>query len=177
MTLEGLKLFELAFGGVNGWVGLFFLHRREGKQQALQISTLELERAATICEDFSSKGYDAYFSPSPLLHRLEGRRRGKKEDYMGSQVLWVDLDPSQGKTQDDVVREVQKFDPKPTIIVNSGNGVHAYWRLQSFENDHGKVEKRNLWLANQLGGDHCHSIDHLLRVPGTINWKGSVISE
>ena len=31
------------------------------------------------------------------------------------------------------------------------------------------VELRNAKLAQDLGGDNCHNIDRIMRVPGTIN--------
>lgn len=172
MGEEGLKLFHAAFDGVDGWIGLFFLNRRLSKQQALQYPTEHVQAAIEKCAELSGQGYDAYFSPAPLQYKLEDRRRGKKDDYMGSQMLWVDIDPKGSRTKDTILDEVKAFNPLPTHIVDSGNGIHAYWKLMEFVDDHSKVEHRNLWLANQLGGDHCHSIDHLLRVPGTVNWKG-----
>lgn len=31
-------------------------------------------------------------------------------------------------------------------------------------------ENVNRSIAEQLGGDHCHAVNHLMRLPGTINW-------
>jgi len=35
------------------------------------------------------------------------------------------------------------------------------------------VENINKSLAQHLGGDHCHNIDRIMRLPGTINWPNA----
>ena len=64
---------------------------------------------------------------------------------------------------------LRAFSPKPTVIVFSGGGYQALWRLSEPSTDFERVEQTNIWLAEKLGGDNCHNIDRLLRLPGTIN--------
>lgn len=169
--MEATELFEAAFKGVDGFIGLFFLKRPSTREARQLPATPEgIRTALQACQQFSSGGYDCYFSPAPLL-KPTGGSRGKKEDYIGSNLLWVDLDPKERETKEDLIERVTSFSPVPSFVVDSGRGVHAYWTLDHLEHSHAAVEQRNLWLAEQLGGDHCHSIDHLLRVPGTQNWK------
>ena len=73
------------------------------------------------------------------------------------------------------LRALTGYPRQPTLIVNSGNGLHAYWRLdQPFELDTSEdieaVESRNRALAKALGGDQTvANIDRILRLPGTRN--------
>jgi hypothetical protein len=54
------------------------------------------------------------------------------------------------------------------VIINSGGGYQAYWKLVETCRDHDQVEYCNKRLAKQLGGDNCHNIDRIMRVPGTV---------
>lgn len=66
--------------------------------------------------------------------------------------------------------------PEPTTIVASGGGVNVYWALaepvtiegQQAAADHFK--RYNLQLERTFGGDHCHNLDRILRLAGTVNW-------
>ncbi len=118
----------------------------------------------------TAEGFDCYFSPG-VLRVSPDTGRGKKDDFLGSRTLWVDLDATQDRPKTLLIEELRAFSPPPSAIIDSGHGVHAYWFLDHLELNHIAIEYRNLWLANQLGGDHCHSIDHLLRIPDTQNFK------
>src|SRR5438093_9621009 len=53
------------------------------------------------------------------------RRHGGRDAVQRAFVLWADCDG------EDAVRALERFDPKPSIIVASGTGTncHAYWPL------------------------------------------------
>jgi len=58
----------------------------------------------------------------------------------------------------------------PSIIVNSGNGLQALWRLEGSQNAQ-DVEAVNLSIIQAFDGDRgTQNVDRLLRVPGTVNW-------
>lgn len=65
--------------------------------------------------------------------------------------------------------------PEPTFIVDSGGGYQALWRLKEPKAIRGsaeaiaEVELRNKQLETLFKADHCHNIDRLLRLPGTMN--------
>lgn len=67
--------------------------------------------------------------------------------------------------------------PRPTFVNFSGGGFQAFWRLEEpipVNGDSEKIEQikaYNKRLAILLDGDKCHSLDHLMRLPGTVNWK------
>lgn len=64
--------------------------------------------------------------------------------------------------------------PAPSIVVNSGSGVHAYWLL---EGDLTTPETRSQLAAmlphfyRSFGGDHVQNLSRILRPPGTFNYK------
>ncbi len=173
----GGSLFQLLYEepliqeNTSAYIGLFFLNRTAGTRQSHQLPVEEWREALELARVRAEDGWDAYFSPALLRERPPEGRRGAKDLYLGSKCLWVDLDPDDKKTKEDIQSQMIEFSPQPSVMVDSGNGIHAYWILDHFETDHGLIERRNYWLAEQLKADHCHSIDHLFRVPGTKNWK------
>jgi hypothetical protein len=93
-------------------------------------------------------------------------RKAKKNDVARVHMLHVDVDdPSEA-----VLEKLTSFEPKPTAIIFSGGGFQAFWRLKVPTEDLAKAEAANKWLAEKFGGDHCHNVDRIMRVPGTINW-------
>lgn len=164
-------LLGLCFHGLEtGYIALFMLDRKTGGATAMQMSIDDLEGVARTALDYMH--LDVYFSPAILGHPLEGNRRGKKEDFPGSQVCWVDLDLPPNGTGDvfEIARQLEEWKLPPTLMIHSGGGIHAYWKLDHFYPAK-EVEAANLGLERELGGDRCHSIDHVLRVPGTLNYK------
>ncbi|WP_378946637.1 DNA-primase RepB domain-containing protein [Mesorhizobium sp. ANAO-SY3R2] len=105
-----------------------------------------------------------YYSPNELV---SGRLnvKAKKADIATARVLHVDVDIH----SETVLQALRSFAPAPTVIVFSGGGYQALWRLSEPSTEFDRVERTNAWLARQLGGDNCHNIDRLLRLPGTIN--------
>ena len=163
------SLFQLCFSAAKeaGFVSLFYLHRETGKTLCQQFSCRDLDAAAVHALSFGNKpGVDAYFSPAVLGRELDSSHRGVKDDFIASRVCWVDLDPPVD------LEKITQFQPPPTMVVSSGRGYHAYWLLDRLT-DPPVVEEINYWLEQQLGGDNCHSIDHLLRIPGTTNTKNN----
>lgn len=90
-------------------------------------------------------------------------RKATKQDIGRALHLHVDVDdPS-------ALDRLRKFVPKPTAIVFSGGGYQAFWKLKESSTDLARTERVNADLARKLGGDNCHNIDRIMRLPGTIN--------
>jgi hypothetical protein len=116
-----------------------------------------------------------------VRHRVA--KKPSREDFVQVPHLHVDIDPRAGEVlADEQVRigallrgDSPRGLPPPTWVVFSGGGYQALWRLRepiplpnlAAAED---VALFNLEIANKLGGDRCHSVDHLLRLPGTVNW-------
>lgn len=62
--------------------------------------------------------------------------------------------------------------PAPTLILFSGGGVHAYWRLDGPIADFGDWTRRQLGLIAALGSDgKIHDPPRIMRLPGFRNHK------
>lgn len=65
--------------------------------------------------------------------------------------------------------------PKPTCITFSGGGYQGFWRLKvpvlldGTEAAYEDAKRYNKQLELLLGGDNCHNVDRIMRLPGTVN--------
>jgi hypothetical protein len=101
-------------------------------------------------------------------------KKATKEDIVSAEWLHVDVDPAPGRDREQILAALNAFAPAPNIILDSGGGYQAFWRLAEpvpTTDDAGRneIEGRNLALARALGGDSCHNIDRIMRLPGTWN--------
>lgn len=122
---------------------------------------------------------DAYFATAAFNTTT---RKAENAELLRS--VYVDLDVGEGKPYKDqrdalvALREFTKTHgiPKP-LIVNSGNGIHAYW---PFTSDITRAEwlpvakaLKALCIKSELGIDPTVTADaaRILRIPGTNNHK------
>ena len=108
-------------------------------------------------------GANIYFSVNPLKEGVVDRK-ASKQDVAFAHHLHVDIDDPNALAQ------IKKFIPPPTTVVFSGGGYQAFWTLRAPEYNLEAVEQTNAAIAAQLGGDHCHNIDRIMRVPATVNY-------
>jgi P4 family phage/plasmid primase-like protien len=140
-------------------------------QEAELLSWLETNRSGANC----------YFT----VNRVREPRNIKpsRDDILEVGCLHVDIDPRAGEPLAEeqariralVLAESPAGLPRPTFVIFSGGGYQALWRLRtSLPLEAAEAVERatayNLEIRNRLGGDSCQSIDHLLRLPGTVNW-------
>lgn len=108
-----------------------------------------------------------------------GRNQRRKEDIAAVHWLHVDLDPAEGA---DVSAERERIaallaSPPdgvlvPSLILDSGRGYQALWRLEMPISDRIVSEGINRWLRDRLGGDRvAFDVTRILRLPGTVNRK------
>jgi hypothetical protein len=104
-----------------------------------------------------------YYHVNTVRSGFENKKASKK-DIDVADYLHVDIDGPQAL-------EVLRISdlPEPTAVILSGGGVNALWRLQVSSSDLALIERINAAIARPLGGDNCHNIDRILRLPGTIN--------
>jgi len=123
---------------------------------------------------------NCYIYPAELNGPLSSK--ATRTDVRALPHLFVDIDPRDGQPLDEErarilesLRNPPSGVPIPSIIVSSGGGYQAYWTLREPIIIDGDLDKANeagqynRRLAQLLGGDHCHSVDHLMRLPWTIN--------
>lgn len=137
----------------------------QNEPRVLRSSCESVEIAANMVDAYRNTypTYDVYVGILPR------NGHGSTKKYVTSgQWLWVDIDL---KDTPDARDRLAGFEVIPTMIVDSGNGYHAYWKLNAVQSDMEALEKANEGLARTLGGDQCWDRARILRVPGTYNLK------
>jgi putative DNA primase/helicase len=135
-----------------------------------------------------------YYSVNPT--RTAKSKKAAKTDIAAIEFALADLDPADGETSADAkARYLTQlnggaFEPKPTAVVDSGNGIQCLWRLleritlsEPIRSEQGKlifspedqtkiadIEARIAAVMLRLGSKAgTQNIDRILRLPGTTN--------
>lgn len=125
------------------------------------------ESVQDLAVKMNGDGWDVYFGVLPRL-----RTHGTADDVVRMQdTLWADLDDkSFGGDKGAALMQLIDFVLPPAIIIDSGHGYHAYWKLrEQVSNMRATAIMRG--LARVLKGDHVYDPARILRLPGTTNWK------
>lgn len=127
------------------------------------------------------EGRNVYFHVNCVSRDVKSK--AIKEDIQSVHWLHVDVDPDKDRSIDEererilslLTDKLPKGIPSPTVIVFSGGGYQAFWKLKEpflTDGNSDRVEEIELYnkrLEQVFGGDHCHNVDRIMRLPGTIN--------
>jgi len=122
-----------------------------------------------------------YFQVNRPLRDLT--TKASREDIAEVRWLHVDIDPRAGEDiKEERARALGLLTdklpvgvPAPTAIVFSGGGYQGFWRLVTpipIGGDLAAAEdakRYNQQLESLFRADHCHNIDRIMRLPGTVN--------
>jgi putative DNA primase/helicase len=104
-------------------------------------------------------------------------KKPKKDDMVAARYLHVDVDPPKDGSffdRDGVIEQMRNMRVPASFILDSGGGLQGFWRLDEVAKNLPAVEQLNRRLSQLFGGDHCHNIDRLMRVPGTVNFPDAL---
>ncbi|MEM9700514.1 MAG: VapE domain-containing protein [Pseudomonadota bacterium] len=124
-----------------------------------------------------------YYQPNRLIRRMGPGDKAGEVDVAFLDHLQVDIDPLAGedlaKEQDAILArlfdERPKAVPQPSVLVFSGGGFQAFWKLsepRKVDGDVGLIsdlKRYSRWLSDRLDGDSCFNPAHLMRLPFTMN--------
>ncbi|MDQ3508818.1 MAG: primase alpha helix C-terminal domain-containing protein [Actinomycetota bacterium] len=99
---------------------------------------------------------------------------GTKSGVIRTWALWGDFDLKGSYTRKGRATQMKSLPCRPSMIVWSGNGYHAYWLLEEpaeSKEDLETAERVMGLLAAGLEGDPVQDRSRILRVPGTFNHK------
>ena len=124
------------------------------------------------------RGFNLYWQPNPLGRLLDGAK-ASREDIGYARFAHLDLDPDctngydagRRKLLEEVVHELLVFAIKPSLIIDSGNGIQALWHLPDCDLD--RLESVNRRLAARFGGDKIWNCSQLMRLPFTWNFPNA----
>lgn len=142
--------------------------------------TRDPDEIADFCARRDVPGMGTYFG---VCTRREGADSGNQSTVMECPALWVDIDcAKQGIPGDLALKALQYLPFPPSIIVNSGGGLHAYWVLEEAADVSEGSPLRNAvsaalrQLVVILAGDaQCAELARIMRLPGTHNSKAKTL--
>jgi predicted P-loop ATPase len=126
-----------------------------------------------------------YYSPNPAKEDAAKDKKLGKTDIAAIEFLIADLDPHEGEASDAAKKRyldaLKEFTPRPSAVVDSGNGIQVLWRLETpvdltilSDDERTKAiedaEARSAAAMAALGSvAGTQNIDRILRLPGTTN--------
>jgi primase-like protein len=144
------------------------------------------EVAARRFLDKVQGNHNVYFTVNCVRDKLS--KKASKRDIV--EVPWLHVDADLNKTinwsntdgveaeKARVLAKLRSYAPAPTVIVWSGGGYQAFWRLSEIIVVNGdpalmqSSERRMQRIEKALGADPCHNVDRIMRLPGTLNVLG-----
>lgn len=150
----------------------------DGKTETMSFQPSGWQKAADWIEGHQGKR-NLYFHVNPVRGFLGNK--ASKEDIARMGWLHIDIDPRAGEDFEEertrALKLLQEYELKPTVIIDSGGGFQGFWKLVPSEKleINGSVAKAqeleayNQQLEKIFQGDHCHNVDRIMRLPGSIN--------
>jgi len=167
---------------------------RKTDRQSLHCASLE--EAINEAIRWDSAGIDVYFGVCLRHPHLSKFHLGTKNDVVACPGVWADIDCQGGvhgmdaaklPTHEQALGVLDEFSRQflcPTVVVNSGGGLHAYWLLDTpllfAAGDFTRAERalkatqtrlRELMEERGWHLDNTAKIQQVLRVAGTHNYK------
>lgn len=158
---------EHLYGGLPGETVEFRLIRKDDIRRLFYMLPVDPEALRSLV-DHNQAGFNIYFGVAT---------RTVSFLPLYAPAAWIDVDDKSQpvglmEKKSRSVLHLLNSDIKPSLVVDSGNGIHAYWIVGAVApEDHKRLGEVNKRLAKKFGGDHVHDIARVLRLPGFDNVK------
>jgi len=139
-----------------------------GQSEWVTLATVAeaLKKLAVVFNDEARRTH-AYFGANPRKKAGGSTLDG----VLFARCLFADFDGGTSVEQAKI-RITDSNLPAPTVIVETGNGCHAWWRLSEPITDAKTFTQLQKSLAARLGSDKAVvDFPRIMRLPGFINWK------
>ena len=193
VSQNGINFFHDLWGN-NLPDGFLVLWTKQDKK-SYSFHTSKLADAVLKADQLKDK-MDVYFSLGIQRETInDPYKRGLEDGVIALPGLWFDFDisgPGHVKSKlpanaNTLVDFINMELPIPTFSVNSGGGIHVYWRFKEpllIANDeqlkaakhlsskwHQSIIQKGMAVPREWSLDNTDAINQLLRIPGTINHK------
>ncbi|MFK0090175.1 AAA family ATPase [Pseudomonas sp. NPDC090755] len=145
----------------------------DGPINALAVHPDRIDDLSQFIDQHNGKA-NLYFTVNALIR--DPGKKASKADVAALCYHHVDLDPRDGEAPDvakkRLLAALDAFPVKPSAVIDSGNGLGVFYRLKApieHDGNTNALEQTNKRLALALGGDACHNLDRIMRLPGTVN--------
>lgn len=121
-------------------------------------------------KEYNALGYNIYWLPNHPKEYQGGHVSGADVDIF--EYVFVDFDLKSGpyESKDAFIEAVAEICPLPSILIDSGNGMHAYWRVSDLDAiSYLRISRRFLRILRT--DPAVGKIVQLMRLPDTFNTK------
>ena len=175
----------------SGFVSLWTSERK----RSWHLPVAEIDRLSRLARELS-RSANVYCGIGIRGQDFGAARRGSYDDVIAIPGLWIDIDvagpahraANLPPTIDDALDLLRQFVLRPSLVVDSGHGVHAYWlwaEIAPFGTDEERRETQRLLrrLQSAIRGlavargwtiDTTSDLARVLRVPGSTNRKDGI---
>lgn len=131
----------------------------------------DVDEAMAAAERANADGANVYWTVNAV--RVGLHKKPEKADIVAARFAHVDIDPPKSGgafDKDAIVDALAEIAAPPSFVIDSGNGLQAFWRLSEPVENWQAVEAINMQARFYFEADACQNIDRLMRVPGFVNW-------
>jgi putative DNA primase/helicase len=162
----------------NGWHNLVRIHPETGEVVGKTFAPGSWAEIAQWVDTYNGT-FNLYFSPNEPKPNSPDKKL-KKQDIAFIRALVIDVDPEEGVAFDRArmdldaeAKRAQTLALAPSITLDTGGGNQYFWLLEekvdALNGGQERAEAQGEALQNIHGGDDVHSIEHIFRLPGTLN--------
>jgi putative DNA primase/helicase len=176
-----LDFINVLFDGTEGPINIATLRNASGAGPQITSDDTEALKKFVIKHD--QRGWGVYACVSTMVDK---KHHHSKEAINEIPSLHIDIDSKDiDDSKNDVVRKLKTLRLPPSILVDSGNGIHAYWKFKEaihIADEHytpqerleeiDRIEAALKLLCDLVGGDiKVTQPSAVMRLPGTFNTK------
>ena len=189
MTDQCIQYLEALYGGLSdGWMPIWTGQTKSTEWWQVQ----HLDDIADMAVKFGQDS-DLYHGACVRAQELDAQHRGTAAGALYMPGLWLDIDikgPAHSEkslptTLEEAVNLAYQAPERPTMIVHSGGGIHAWWLFETplhlgGEETHNAAEQLSKDFQAHMRGvaaqhgwklDNTSDLARVLRLPGTMNHK------
>lgn len=190
--MNGIEFLETIYHGASEQFTYIWTRDNENKEKRVtSFSVKDLRSLLKVAKNMNQRMLNVSYSMGLLDHQLGTYERAKDVDIVAIPCLWCDIDVKskvhgQKEKLAPDIKTARAFLPPelpPSIVVNSGYGIHGYWILETLfdiknETDRRRAKKMLEHLqaiirarAGEYFIDNTSDLSRMLRLPETVNWK------
>jgi len=114
-------------------------------------------------------GYQIFFFPNYPSKDVKFAS-GKHIDVIEYVFVDMDLKSRVYKSKEEFLKVIRKFELKPCMIVDSGNGIHVYWNIKNLDKFSYCIIQL-LLIEHFKTDDSIWTVQQIMRLPGFYNTK------
>lgn len=162
-----------------GQVALVAIHAHRDRDVKGQWFGADADAAVSWAQARNSDGYGIYFVANNLPNGWRSNAQNNKpsnEDIVSCRMVHVDIDPPRSIRQEDTsefkastLRTLENLRCPPTIALDTGGGLAAYWFLDDPCENKDAITEINQQARTMFNADACHDVSRVMRVPGSLN--------